>query len=365
MGAAAPETAAVSQESTQCSDPFIGTDATGTEVTVDEDPERIVTLGADIAQILWEIDAEEKVVGMPVRSYTAYLNGSDSREDVYTEDGTAVDVESVVALEPDLVVAPAIIPNSTVERLRETGLTVYRTGFPASIDGIYEKTELVGRLVGECEAANETVTEMRDRVEAVETAVEGRERPGVLYVSFGFTAGNGTFVDEVLTTAGGTNLAAEAGVTGFKELNEEVVADTNPEYVVYPSGGSVPEGEPYSSTTAVQQNQTLEVDANYISQAGPRVVIALENVAETLHPEAFENGTETPTERPTGTETSDGEPTTAGDGDPGATATTQPVATDGGATTAETTTSSGTGPGFGVVVALVALVATALLARRD
>ncbi|MFD1512557.1 PGF-CTERM-anchored ABC transporter substrate-binding protein [Halomarina rubra] len=350
----------VEQDSGQCSYPYSATDVTGTEVTLDEEPDRVVALGADIAQIMWEVDAEEKVVGMPVRSYTAYLNGSDSRTDVYTEDGLSVQVETVVDLEPDLVIAPDIIPNATVDQLRDAGLTVYRTGFPTSIDGIYEKTDLVGRLVGSCAEANATVSETRERVEAVRSAVEGSEQPDVLYVSSGFTAGSGTFVDEIITTAGGTNVAAEQNITGFGQLNPEVVAAANPDYILYPSGTAIPDNEAYAGTTAVQQNQTLEVDANYVSQAAPRVAVAIENVAETLHPEAFTNETTSPVENATRTE-------------PGATtgttsdvpATTTAETGEGGSTTTAETTSSGSGPGFGVAAALLALLATALLARRD
>ncbi|WP_254537951.1 PGF-CTERM-anchored ABC transporter substrate-binding protein [Halomarina litorea] len=346
--AAAP---GVQQEN--CSFPFSGTDATGTEVTVEDRPERIVALQASTAQILWEVNAQERVVGMPVRSYTAYLNGSESRTDVLTGDGTSVNVEQVVALEPDVVVAPSSIPNATVSQLRDAGVTVYKFSFDRSIEGIYEKTTLLGRLVGNCEEANATVEEMRSSVERIERAVEGRERPDALYYFYNFTAGNGTFIHEVITTAGGDNVAANAGISGFGQISDEVVAERNPDWILHPSDAPLPQREPFASTTAYAQNQTLSVNANYMNQPAPRVVIPMLEIAQALHPEAFEGGANGTTANETATD----EPTTN--------ATDNATAADPGDPPGETPTSSGDGPGFGVVATLVALLATMLLVRRS
>ncbi|PSQ12781.1 hypothetical protein BRC93_01290 [Halobacteriales archaeon QS_5_70_15] len=135
-----------------CSFPTSATDATGTEVTVDEEPERVVVLQASAAQVMWELGVQDRVVGMPVQPYTAYLNGSEERTGVLNQDGS-VNREQVVALEPDLVVAPNVVPNETVRSLRDAGLTVYKSGFPSSLASITGKVSLYGRLVGECERA--------------------------------------------------------------------------------------------------------------------------------------------------------------------------------------------------------------------
>jgi iron complex transport system substrate-binding protein len=346
-GLASPATTAPADVSQgeDCGFPYSSADATGAEVIVEENPERIVALQASSAQILWEIGRQSSVVGMPVRSYTAYLEGSENRTDVLTEDGASVDVERVVALEPDLVIASGSIPNATVEQLRDADVTVYRFGFDRSIEGIYAKTELVGRLTGACDEANATVEEMRADVERVERAVEGREAPRTLYYFYNFTAGDGTFIHEIIETAGGDNVAANAGITGYREISDEVVAQRDPRWIVVPGDAPLPEREPFPSTTAYRENQTLSVNPNYMNQPAPRVVVPMLKIARALHPEAFENGTDQePTESPT--ETATNETTTAG--------------ADGNATA----TTSDDGPGFGVTAAVVALLAAALLARR-
>lgn len=338
--ASTPADTAAGTTTQDCSFPVSEVDATETEVTVEAEPGRVVVLAPSTAQVLWDIGAKEKVVGMPVNQYTTYLEGADERENVVNQDGS-VNQEKVVALEPDLVLAANIIENETVTQLRDAGLTVYKAGFGRSLQDIYAKTELFGRFVGACEEAEQTVSETKAEVQEIRAAVEGRERPRVLYYFFNFTVGNGTFVHEVIETAGGDNVAANAGIEGYRQVNPEIVAEQDPEWVVIPSDASFPEGEPYNSTTAYRQNQTLVVNTNLISQPGPRVVIPMRKMAEAFHPEAFR--TPTPTATPT---TEPPEPT------PTPTPTATPTETDGGA------------PGFGVVPAVAALLAGALLARR-
>lgn len=320
----------------QCTFPVTATDATGTEVTVEEAPQRVVVLQASAAQVMWEIGAKQKVVGMPVKSYTTYLEGSEQREDVLTAKGS-VKRETVVGLQPDLVLAPNVVPNETVRQLRNDGLTVYKTDFGKSLEDIYAKTELFGQMTGNCEEANQTVSQMKDRIQTVRQAVGGEERPRVLYEFYNFTAGNGTFVHEIIETAGGDNIAANANISGYPRISEEVVAERDPQWIVHPSDAPLPSGEPYESTTAFEQNQTLKVNANYMNQPGPRVVVPMTKLAKAFHPEAFAKANATVTE-----------------------------ADDDAGTTEATTTATETGqPGFGLsaMVAALALVA-GLLGRR-
>ena len=350
--------AATTQE--DCSLPTTRTDATGTEVTVDESPERIVAVGGSTPQVFWELGQENRVVGMPVQSYTSYLNGSEEKTDVVNEDG-AVDQEQVVALQPDLVVLANTYPNETAQSLRNAGLIVYKEEFPSSLDGIRSTVETYGRLTGECDAAEETVTEFDEAVERVEEAAGGEESPRVFFYFFNFTAGSGTFTNELITTAGGTNAAAEASIQGFRQVNLEIVAEQDPEVVVVPDVSSVPTGEPWNSTTAYEEGNIVRVDTNLVQQPAPRVVQPL-----AVMQEAFAAAIEEETAAPTATV----EPTA--DGTPDATATSSPTAT----ATAESTPtetdqqtpegdSSGDGAGFGVGAALVALAGAALLASRQ
>ncbi len=342
-----------------CSFPASATDATGTEVTVSEEPERVVVLQASAAQVMWELGVEDRVVGMPVQPYTAYLEGSEEKTGVLNQDGS-VNRERVVALSPDLVVAPNVVPNSTVESLRNAGLTVYKSGFPSSLAAITEKVSLYGRLVGECERARSVNEAFETSVEEVRENASQRYNPRVFYYFFNFTAGQGTFTNEIVEAAGGRNVAAEAGVSGYRQVNLELVAERDPEVVVVPSDSAVPSGEPWNSTTAYRNDRIVRVDTNLIQQPAPRVVGPMRNLSA-----AFAAvGTPTPTVTPT----PEGQ---TGEATPEPTPTTTPSPTSSPGATPDATTAPGTspgsgadGPGFGLVGALVALVAAALLVSR-
>ncbi|USZ68601.1 PGF-CTERM-anchored ABC transporter substrate-binding protein [Halorussus salilacus] len=367
----APVAAASGTSATQaeCSFPATHTDATGTEVTVEESPERVTTLSPSAAQTMWELGAEEQVVGLT--QYALYLDGADSRTNVSAAGNQTVSVEKVVSTDPDLVLAPNVIPNETVERLRDAGLTVYKTRFATSLDDIYAKTERIGELTGNCEAADETVASMRDRVETVEEAVENSESPRVFVsVGGGYTAGQGTFVSNMVEVAGGTNIAVEANVSGYKQISEEVIVEQDPEWIVQLGAyGVYPQTDAYNATTAVQNDQVTTVTNENISQPAPRVVNAIVQMAQAFHPEAYEEANATAETTTTTEATTTDEPTTtdATTDEP----TTTEATTDEGAMAEETDTTTGASsdsssdvPGFGVPAALAALAGAVLLARR-
>lgn len=328
LGAGADADLGATQTET-CTFPIESTDATDTTVTVETEPETVVTLGPSAAQTMWEIGAREKVIG--VSQYSSYLEGADSRTNVSGASQSFVDTERVVDLDPDLVLAPNIIPAETVEKLRDAGLTVYKFEMATSLGGVEEKTRLTGHLVGACGSADERATEMNTSLETVRESVDDADRPRVLYsMGGGFTAGEGTFVDSIIETAGGTNVAADAGIDGYGEISDEVVTDRDPEWIVLSSDApTVPEGTAYEETTAYRQGNVFVVDANYLNQPAPRTVEVVERMAATFHPDRYADATAYETKQLT------------------------------------TESTAATTPGMGVPVAVLAVALIALSLRRD
>jgi len=320
VGALIPGAAAAPAAQENCSFPFGATDATDTEVTVEEPPERVVTLAPSAAQTTKEIGAWETVVG--VSGFAAYLEGADEKANVSS--GQGISVEKVVAQEPDLVLAPNVIPDETVEQLRDSGLTVYKFAAATSMDDVVDKTALTGELVGECEGASET---------------------------------DNTFIGNMIERAGAVNLAAEAGIEGFQQISDEVIAEEDPEWLILNSEQPEPPGsDAYQESTAVQEDNVVVIDTNILSQPAPRSIEAITQMVEAFHPEAYERAQATPT--PTATPTDDETATPTED-------TPTPEAVDDTPPETESPTETGDSPGFGAVAALVAALAAVLLARRQ
>lgn len=334
-----------------CEFPVTMTDASGTEVTVDDEPERVTTLAPSAAQTMWEIGGKGQVVG--VTQFALYLDGAGSKANVSASGGFGVSVEKVVGTEPDLVLAPNVTSRETVQSLRDAGLTVYLFETATSIEDIAEKTTTIGRLTGNCHGAAETNAWMEANVEAASEVTADVERRSVIYpLGFGFVAGNETFIDAMITVAGGENVAADE-IVGYQKLSAEVVIELDPEYLILtPATTYLASQSPYNETTAGEEGNVVTVRTEYINQPAPRsVVYGVRNLTEGFHPEAAteaewvsrsEVSIETPT--PTPTET----------------------ATDSPAPATSPATTETDGPGFGIATAIGAmLVALLALVRRE
>ncbi|RQH00981.1 PGF-CTERM-anchored ABC transporter substrate-binding protein [Natrarchaeobius oligotrophus] len=346
-GGASLHSSVTADASAECSFPITETDDTGAEITLEEEPETVVTLNPSAAQTMWEIGAEENVIG--TTKHAENLEGAEERTNIST-DAETIEPEIVVDLDPDLVLAPSsnFVSEETVETLREAGVTVFYFQSAESIDEVRDRTLLVGSLVGECDGAQETVDWMDEELAIVEDALEGEERPDVLYTFFGFTAGSETFVHDLIEAGGGTNVAAEAGVEEYQQLSEETVVDADPEWIVLNTNSpDVPDGAAYESTTAVENDQVLVVEVNHLNRPGPRVIHAITEFAETFHPEAYAAATADAVDDDadeTAEVSDDADGATADDGAD------DPSGTDG-------TDDADDQPGFGVAAALVAIVA--------
>ncbi|WP_193310113.1 PGF-CTERM-anchored ABC transporter substrate-binding protein [Halorubrum halophilum] len=305
-----------------CEFPVELTDATGTTITLDERPERVTTINPSAAQTMWELGAEDRVVG--VTQYAFYLDGAEARQNVSA--GFGASVERVVATDPDLVLAPNASAGD-VAPLREQGLTVYHFKSATSIDDIAEKTETIGRLVGACERAAATNEEMYDAVAEAENRTADLDRPAALYpLGDGYVAAGNTFIDEIMRVGGTENVAAAEG-DGYPQLSNEVILQTDPELlIVTDPEAPILDEEPYASTTAGREGNYVVLNVNYLNQPAPRSVI---ESAETLSVAVEELQT-----------------------------------ADAGATESEGDSQS-QAPGFGVVAALIAALAAALVARRQ
>lgn len=338
----APALTFAADDDPTCDYPLEVTDATGETITIEEEPQQIVTTAPSAAQTMWAFGAEDKVVGLSM--HAMFLDGAEDRTNV-SANPMEIDIEAVVALEPDLVLAPNVTPRHEIDSLREAGLTVYHAEVSTDIDDIVAKTERLGTIVGECEAMHGTVGSMTATLDEIASAVDDADdHPLVFYASGGgFTAGEGTFQHAALEHAGLTNLAAEVGIVGWEPISSEVLIDEDPEWIIYPDSMTEEQIiEAAEETTAWEEGQVISVNTQHFSQPAPGIVDAIESIHVEIHGE-LDPATPTPTD-PTPTPT-DPTPTPS---EPTPTPDTEPDAI----------------PGFGIAIAIIALLAAAALARR-
>lgn len=315
-GAATVADTAAAQE---CDFPYTTTDGAGEEVTLEEEPERIVSLGAPATQTLWEIGSDEKVVGSDRPSL--YLTEERGGFEVVTGEiapdfsqygDTAV--ENTLDLNADLVVINGITAGSidgidgfggvdTYRSLDELD-AVYVTASSSGVEDITQKVENVGRVVGDCEGAGETVEEIHESVELAERTAAGQESPGFVYAfDFTFFVGPGSHINDVIEKAGGKNVLADRtdreGINDFGienppslQVSEEVFLDPEVndaiDWVITTEGTEIPDRDAFQQLDAVQEDRVIRLDPNEISQDAPRVRNSMDTISETFFPEARE-----------------------------------------------------------------------------
>lgn len=294
LSAIAPATvAAETTQAAECEYPLTVTDATGEEVVLEEPPESVIALQASDAQTVFEIGAQDRLVGLP---HTDATSGLDREGYADVSDGWAINHEQVIALEPDVVLSANITSEEDVATLREAGLTVYHYDAADSIEDVRENVLLTGELTGECDGAQETADWMDGQLEIVEAALEGEDRPLAYYAMSGddgWTAGSGTFIHEALETAGVENVAERAGIDGYQQISPETVVDEDPEWIIYPDGNDEPPvAEAVQETTAYQEGNFVTVDDNQINQPAPQIVAVVVEIVEAVHPEAYQQASE-------------------------------------------------------------------------
>ncbi len=278
-------------------EPIVLTDALGRDVTLAAPATRIVSLAPSNTEIVFAIGAGAALIGRDDFSdYPAEALNVPSIGSLYPN----VNAEAIVALKPDLVLAAGITNRDDVKALADLGLTVYATSFAVTLDDIFNDILAVGVLTGHTADADKLVTDLKARVEAVTTQTAGlTDTPTVFYEidatdpAKPYTTGKGTFIDQLLTMAGGFNVGQVGADPYFQISLEELVAQ-DPTIIILGSatyGGQTPElvaqRPGWEGLAAVKNGGVYTFDDNLVSRPGPRVVAGLEALAKLIHPELF------------------------------------------------------------------------------
>jgi len=209
-------------------------DGSGQPVTIDAAPRRIVsqTLGTD--EILLAICSPHRIVGLGRFALDPkYSNVVAQARAAGTP--VAHNTEEILQLKPDLVFVASYSRAEIVEQLQSAGARVFRLADFDSIEDIKQNIRTIGQATGDDERAEALVTQMELELDAIHARVSavGNKRPRVMsYSPSGSTAGANTLFDEILRTAGATNVVAENGIEGFRKISAEQVADWQPDFIV-------------------------------------------------------------------------------------------------------------------------------------
>ena len=268
--------------------PLTVKDATGTEVTFEKAPTRIVSLAPSETEKLFALGLDEEIVG--VSDLDDYPEAAKSKPKM---GGFQVNEEAVIAAEADVVFS-ASMNAENAEKLRGMGVKLF-VNDPSTIEEVMSSITLVGQITDRQEEAQTVVEQMRQELASVTEAVKSvkEEDKKKVYVEFspGWTVGSGTFLDELVTLAGGVNIMNDR--EGWFEVDPEAVIARNPQVIIHPRiegvdfAGDMLSRPGWDRIDAVRNNRVVAVANEPLVRVGPRLTDGLLEIAAALHPERF------------------------------------------------------------------------------
>jgi iron complex transport system substrate-binding protein len=265
------------------------TDFQGRSVAISKRPERIVSIGPSNTEFLFALGAGDRVVGDD--DFSDEPPAAKSKEHV---GGVKVNLEKVVSLKPDLIVTVKF-SDGTVEALSQSTAAVLVVD-PQNAADVARTASMLGKAVGA--DGDKLAADIQAKLDAVKARTANAPKPRVFHeidasdLTKMYTVGPGSFVDDLIKLAGGTNIAA-AAKSQYPTISAEEVVRADPEIVVladsaYGTTGEAVAARPgWSALSAVKNKRVHPVDGNLFSRPGPRLGAAAEAYAKLVHPELY------------------------------------------------------------------------------
>jgi iron complex transport system substrate-binding protein len=266
----------------------------GKTMTLEKQAERIVSLSPGATEIIYAIGGEGSLAAVDNQAdYPEAAANFPTKVDAFEPN-----IEAIAALEPDLVVVATDIGDlvAALDRLSIPVLFIDINTDVLTIEDVIEQIPMYGRITGSDEAAEALVDALEARVAAVDEQAASIAAPVSAYHELDatfFSVADGTFIGNLYTRLETTNIAGDGGGSPYPQLTQEAIIAANPDVIVLADEGlsvtveSVKARPGWDAIAAVQNDRIYGIDPDIISRPGPRIVDALELLAETIYPEDF------------------------------------------------------------------------------
>lgn len=263
-------------------------DDLGRLVAINGTPQRIISLAPSNTEILFALGLGDEVVA--VTMYCDYPPEALDKEKV--GDYYGPDIEKIIALQPDLILATDFHRFDLIPALEQQGFAVFAVA-PQTLDDVLESIQKIGEITGREAEASQLVNGMRSKIEEIEEQTkELEQKPSVLYMTWHdpmWTVGRNTWIDELINMAGGMNIFSE-NFEGGAMVQIEWVILHDPEIIITSewSYDWALNATELASTNASQTGRIYTFDDDLAQRPGPRLVQGLDWFAYLIHPGIFE-----------------------------------------------------------------------------
>jgi iron complex transport system substrate-binding protein len=258
------------------------TDDLGRKVVIPVNIERVVSLAPNLTENIFAVGAGEKLVGV-----TTFCNYPPEAEKIAkVSDTQTPNMEAIIALKPNIVfVSTASQLENFTKILEQQNITVFVTN-PQNLEDVLQNLRKFGELFGTRDKAEKLIAELENRVKAVEENVGGKPRIKV-FVQIDkdslYTIGKDSFITDLINRAGGESVTKDVA-TAYPKLSKETALALNPDAIILSeSPNNLEPNEVFKNSSAVKNSKVFKINADIISRPAPRIVDALEQIANALH----------------------------------------------------------------------------------
>lgn len=272
-------------------------DATGEQVTIEQEPQKIVSLIPSNTEIAFAMDLGEKIVGV-----SDYDNYPKETADIEKIGDLEFNIEKIISLSPDLVLAHGSTLNSAKEglqQLKDSGISVVVINDAANFEDVYTSIEMLGKATGADHNANVLIDEMKTKLRTIEekaAEIKPHEQKKVLVEVSGspeiYVTGKNTFMDEMLQLINAKNAAADQ--EGWAKMEEESMIEEDPDVIITTYGRYVDDvtsdilnRNGWEAVTAIKEKQVIDVDEDLVTRSGPRLAEGVDELAKAVYPDVF------------------------------------------------------------------------------
>ena len=266
-------------------------DSLGRKITLNEKPQRIVSLAQNLTEILYFLGLGDRVAGVTRFSYYPPEAVLKPKVGSYIN----LNVEKIISLSPDLVIGTADGNQpGVVDMLEQAGIEVFIVN-PRNIREVIETIDTLGRVCGLPEKASALSRQLRNRVDRV-LEMTGSRRMPLVFLQINLkpimTVNKHTFHHDLIRLAGGINMAQDEPIT-YPRISLEEVICRKPEVIIISSmerGGRFEKARlewlKWTLIPAAKNKRVHLIVSDLIDRPSPRIVQGLEAMARLIHPEA-------------------------------------------------------------------------------
>jgi len=269
------------------------TDDMGREVRIERVPQRIISLAPSHTEILFALGLSDRVIGV-----TRYCNYPEEAKEKEIIGGFATpDIEKIIALKPDLVLAFGTVQTSQVAELEDRGQTVFWL-YPHTVEDILESFVRIGEITGKVDAAKQLKEGIEERIRVVQENVKDipeREKVTVFRV-MGLdppaTIGGDAFQTDTYRLAGGRNVFGNTKKDYF-QFDLQTLVTLEPDIIVIcgedeeEAKARIKSQEGWEDLEAVKTDRIVVISCDLICRPSPRLAETIELLAGKFYPERF------------------------------------------------------------------------------